>query len=176
MHRRIHINIGSNRGHCHALIERAVAAIASELPGRMAVSRAVETEAWGYRSDHRFLNVGVMIDAEADDSADAGHYCLGVLEKLLEVERREGSMAHRNDDGSYADRDLDIDLIAVDDVVIDSPTLTLPHHLMHRRGFVLRPMAELDPAWVHPVLGKSVAMLLSELPDNEAEDVMTGRC
>ena len=58
---------------------------------------------------------------------------------------------------------LDIDIIAIDDTVVNTPTLTIPHPLMHKREFVLAPMAELAPRWIHPTLHKSVAELINEL-------------
>jgi 2-amino-4-hydroxy-6-hydroxymethyldihydropteridine diphosphokinase len=79
------------------------------------------------------------------------------------IERELGSASHRNADGSYCDRLVDIDIIAVDDIVVNTPTLTIPHPLMHKREFVLAPMAELAPQWIHPTLHKSVAELINEL-------------
>ncbi|MBQ4917479.1 MAG: 2-amino-4-hydroxy-6-hydroxymethyldihydropteridine diphosphokinase, partial [Muribaculaceae bacterium] len=49
------------------------------------------------------------------------------------------------------------------DIVVNTPTLTIPHPLMHKREFVLAPMAELAPQWIHPTLHKSVAELINEL-------------
>jgi 2-amino-4-hydroxy-6-hydroxymethyldihydropteridine diphosphokinase len=64
-----------------------------------------------------------------------------------------------------AARVLDLDLLAVDDLVCDGPGgLTLPHPRLHRRAFVLKPWAELAPEWRHPVLGRTVAELIARLP------------
>ncbi len=164
MQHRIHINIGSNRGHRHAQIERAVAAISSLIPGRIAVSEPYESLPWGFQSEAKFLNVGLMIDAETPP-VDATAYCLDLLKRLLRVEHTLGTSPHRNPDGSYADRELDIDLIAVDSLVISTSELTLPHPRMQLRRFVLEPMAYLDPEWRHPLLDATPGELLKQLED-----------
>lgn len=61
-----------------------------------------------------------------------------------------------------AARTLDLDLLAVDDIVVDQgPGLILPHPRLHQRGFVLAPLADVAPDWVHPVLHRSVAEMLA---------------
>lgn len=151
----IHINIGSNQGDRAALIERAVAALCRRLDpdGRATVSLAPieESEPWGFESTNRFLNLGLMIDAPGEVSPEA------VLCTLQQVEREIADVPHRHADGSYADRPIDIDLIAVDDMVVDTPALQLPHPRMHLRDFVLRPISTLDPHWRHPLTGLTAA-------------------
>lgn len=145
----IHINIGSNTGDRAALIERAVAALSERIDpaGRAQISLAPieESEAWGFESDNRFLNLGVMI--ESPDDFDP----MALLDLLQSVEKDIADVPHRNPDGSYADRPIDIDLIAVDDKVVDEARLKLPHPLMHLRPFVLEPIKFLDPDWRHPI-------------------------
>ena len=82
------------------------------------------------------------------------------------MERSISPAAHRHPDGSYADRMIDIDLIAAGSAVVDSPRLTLPHPRMHLRPFVLRPMDQLEPGWLHPLLGLTPAAMLRLLSGN----------
>jgi 7,8-dihydro-6-hydroxymethylpterin-pyrophosphokinase len=60
---------------------------------------------------------------------------------------------------------LDLDLLMYDGWVWDDPRLTLPHPRMHQRRFVLQPICDIDPNLVHPILGKNVRKLLSELSE-----------
>ena len=153
----IHLNIGSNLGHRRALIELAVAGLRPALGGEMRVSAPVESPPWGFDSPHPFLNVGVAVSVPGP--VDPG----GVLDVCRSVERSISSASHRTPDGGYADRLIDIDIIAIDDIVMDTPELTLPHPRMHLRGFVLAPMAELAPEWRHPVSGLTAREMIESL-------------
>lgn len=151
-----YINIGSNQGHRQANIGRAVALIA-DLPGvdSWKVSAMMESEPWGFDSSHRFMNAGMAVS-----TSYGAEELLGLL---LEIEKSISPDAHRNPDGSYRDRVVDIDLIAVDDEVMDTPHLTLPHPRMHLREFVILPMMELAPDWHHPLLGLTPGEMLRSL-------------
>lgn len=162
MLRRVHINIGSNRGHRHALIESAVAAISSAFASDGRRSDFFDSEPWGYESEHRFLNLGLMLELD-DSGLPASDFAGDVLQRLLAIEREIDPSPHRKPDGSYADRTIDIDLIAIDDIVIKSPSLILPHPRMHLRDFVLHPLAQLAPTWRHPILHLTPLTLLCQI-------------
>lgn len=159
----IHINIGSNSGCRHALIERAAAAVASAAGGPVSRSAVIETEPWGFDSPNAFLNLGLMVERELPPATDMRAFALTLLRRLRAIERGIDPSPHRDASGGYIDRAIDIDLIAVGDLVMETPELTLPHPRMHERDFVLRPMAELDPLWRHPLLGITSSELLSKL-------------
>lgn len=152
-----HINIGSNQGDSGAIIADAVSLIAliSDTPVRL--SRTVESEPWGFESRNRFLNVGVEITAGLSPEE--------LLGRLQDIERKLGATPHRTPDGGYCDRNLDIDLICCisKNVVIDTPELTLPHPRMSGRRFVMEPLAELSPEWVHPHTGLTSEQTLQKL-------------
>ena len=159
----IHINIGSNSGCRHALIERAAAAVASVAGGPVSRSAVIETEPWGFDSPNAFLNLGLMAELDLPPETDMQLFALTLLRRLRMIERGIDPSPHRDASGAYIDRAIDIDLIAVGALVMDTPELTLPHPRMHERDFVLRPIAELDPLWRHPLLGLTSSELLSKL-------------
>jgi 7,8-dihydro-6-hydroxymethylpterin-pyrophosphokinase len=61
---------------------------------------------------------------------------------------------------------LDLDLLMYDQVVLEDPRLSLPHPRMHRRRFVLQPLCDIDPLLVHPLIGKDIQSLLSEVDEH----------
>ena len=155
----IHLNLGSNLGSREDIIARAVALIKEALPGRVVCSRVMESEPWGYESDNTFMNMGVRVDT------DLTYDPMDLLHIVQRVQGLIDGSPHRDATGAYIDRAIDIDVIAIDGTVMESGELTLPHPRMHLREFVLRPMAELQPGWVHPVTGKSVERMLEELSE-----------
>lgn len=156
-----HINIGSNLGDSRALIERAVAGIvSSEWVGGFRRSGLVESEPWGFGSPHRFLNIGVEVETALPPRE--------LFLRLMEVERTISDAPHRAMSGEYIDRMIDIDLIYYGETVMNDPELTIPHPRMHLREFVLLPVAELAPGWVHPRSGKTAAEMLADLNQGRA--------
>lgn len=138
---RYYLNIGSNLGDRRENLHRAIAALSGSTGGCM-VSHIIESEPWGFESSNRFLNVGV-----AFDSALSPHE---VLRWAQAIERRLGSASHRDEHGNYADRLVDIDIMAIDDdngqpVTINTPSLQVPHKHLQERDFFLIPLRELRP-------------------------------
>jgi len=137
----IHLNIGSNQGDRRTYIARAAALVASALaPCRVLLSTYCESDAAGFCSPHRFLNRGLLVDTRGR-SIDP----VAVLDATQAIERHlaPGS-PHRNPDGSYRDRCVDIDIIDIDGIKLSTPRLTLPHPRASDRTFVTGPMRELQ--------------------------------
>ncbi len=129
-----YINIGSNLGNRLMNLTRAVSAIEKRF-GWFELSHHIESEPWGFNSKNKFLNVGMAFISELQP--------LEVLHILQEVEASINPSSHRNADGSYKDRVIDIDIMAVDGVEMSTPELTLPHPHLEERPFFLEPYNEL---------------------------------
>ena len=159
--------IGGNQGDRHALIEQATVQIQQRIGTVVAVSRVYETEPWGdFEIDNsklkieNFLNRALLVE-----TAMLPH---DVLRKALAIEaelgrERSSGGAARGSHRLYHSRPMDIDIIFYGDAVIDTPDLTVPHPRMHLRRFVLEPLAEIMPDYIHPIMGKTVKELLEEL-------------
>ncbi len=144
----IHLNLGSNLGGREDILGRAVALIKDVLPGRVTCSQVIESAPWGFESANPFLNLGVMVEIDGAMAFEP----MELLRIFQDIQHALDPSPHRDAAGGYIDRAIDIDIIAIDNLVIESPQLTLPHPRMHLRRFVLGPMAELAPSWHHPLL------------------------
>lgn len=135
---KIHLNIGGNLGDVRTLTARACVLLARALGGRMLLSAYIDSEPWGYESTARYTNRGVLVLTPRRFTP------LQVLDITQAIERRLSSHPHRHADGSYCDRPLDIDIIDIDGIGLDTPRLQLPHPRAAARPFVSGPMLELE--------------------------------
>lgn len=140
---RLHLNIGSNCGFRHARIGQAVAAIcsyASATGGRVHLSAPLQSDPWGYDSPNRFLNIGLRLDLPGVATPEN---VTELFRRLRDIEKSICPEPHRNADGTYRDREIDIDFISADSLRLDSPELQLPHSRAAERPFVLNPLLDL---------------------------------
>jgi len=147
----VYLSLGTNLGDKEANLHAAVNELKKRTGRLVVLSAFYATEPWGFSSDHSFLNAACCMETTLSP--------FQVLEETQTIERLLGR-TKKSVDGQYADRLIDIDLLLFDDLVIDTPTLTIPHPLMHLRDFVLKPMTEIAPDAIHPVLGKKIRHLL----------------
>ena len=145
MGKRVYLGLGSNLGNKERIVRKAIDKIGERVGAVVAVSSFYKTAPWGYQSVHTFCNAAIAVDTDLSPEE--------VLFTVQEIERELGSKKHREGDGSYVDRLIDI----------DTHSLVLPHPYMHKRTFVMTPLAEIAPQWVHPVLGKTATELLEGL-------------
>lgn len=148
------ISLGSNMGDRLQNLQQGIDYIHNNIATVMAVSAIYETPALGFEGD-AFYNCAVTVHT-LKTSAE-------LLTGLLEAERLGGRV--RSADGGYASRTIDMDIIAFNDEVVETAELHLPHPRMHLRKFVLLPLRDVAPQWVHPVLKKDINKLISACED-----------
>lgn len=149
----VYLNIGSNLFNRLNNLIRAIELI-KKLEfidiATLKVSNVIETDAWGYESVNKFLNIGISFNCNSIVSPEV------LLNELKNIESIIGKTTpHRDRNNEYQDRIIDIDIIAIDDLCYRSETLVIPHPKMHLRKFVVLPMLELNPKWIHPELGET---------------------
>lgn len=143
------LSLGSNQGNRSGNIQSAIALIHKTIGSVIKVSRLYETPSWGFESD-AFYNCALLLHTRLSATT--------VLDKILAVEKELGRI--RKEQLGYQARIIDIDIIAFDEVILETKTLRIPHPQMENRLFVLLPMQDLQLNWNHPKSGKSVAELL----------------
>lgn len=135
-----------------------------------AVSSFYETEPVGYTDQPLFTNAAAMLESDLGP--------LDLMRALLRIEEAMGRV-RAADVAPKGPRVVDLDLLLYEgeeggSLILKDPDLTLPHPELHRRGFVLKPLAEIAPGMRHPVLGRSVAELWRDC--EAAEDLGRGGC
>lgn len=120
-------------------LEQAVALIERGTSHRARISPVIETPAWGYDSPNKFLNIVIAVEWNGSP--------LQLLALTQNAERMIDRSPHRDRDGRYIDRSIDIDLLAIDDITTNDVNLTLPHPRMMEREFVTIPLGQLCPGW-----------------------------
>ena len=149
-----YLNLGSNLGDREGNIWAADLRIAIDIGLVTARSAFFESVPWGFDSDNAFLNRALAVESNEEPQR--------VLELIHNIERELGGGAgHRDAHGHYIDRVIDIDIMAIDDMVIDTPSLTVPHRHLPKREFYLIPFMEIAPHWRHPATGLTCQEMLS---------------
>ncbi len=144
----VYLALGANLGDRAANLQAAIAALPTWMH-LLACSPVYETEPWGYTDQPAFLNQAV-----------AGQTALSPEDLLIGLKDLEAILG-RKPTFHYGPRVIDIDILLYDDLILDTPTLILPHPRLHERAFVLAPLADIAPDLVHPRLGKSMRDLLA---------------
>ncbi|WP_285057348.1 2-amino-4-hydroxy-6-hydroxymethyldihydropteridine diphosphokinase [Pedobacter ginsengisoli] len=153
--KKVYLLLGSNLGDRMQLINAAIGKIRDRIGVIFSRSSLYETAAWGKQDQPSFLNVALGVSTTLSP--------LEVLEKALVIEEELGRVRHEK----WGSRLIDIDVILYGDLIVNEPrVLQVPHPQMQHRRFVLEPLAEIVPDYLHPVLKKTVSELLQSLPDD----------
>ena len=148
----VYLNLGTNIGNKRRNMITAAALLAERVGDVLALSGFYETEPWGFQSENTFLNAALQLETS-----------LSPLELLKATQQIEVEMGRtQKSNGTYHDRIIDIDILLYDDLILQTPELTLPHPLMQDRRFVMEPLLEIAPNVVHPVFKKTVVSLMRE--------------
>lgn len=141
--RRYFVGVGTNLGDREKNIKSAIELI-GEFSEIINVSSTIETKAWGVTEQPDFLNGVVEVKSfyEPED----------FLKMLLQIEKKLGRVREKK----WGPRTIDLDILFIDDMIIYSDILKVPHPYVEERDFVLLPLKEIAPSFVHPVLRKKI--------------------
>lgn len=151
----VYILTGSNLGKREYYLEEARNRLEVRIGTSVHRSSVYESEPWGYKSQNKFLNQVLRINSELLPQE--------VLSQCLIVEAELGRTRPR---AEVLDRTIDIDILFYGDWVVHEPGLTIPHPRIIERRFVLLPMVEISPGFIHPGDGRSMQQMLQDCTDS----------
>jgi 2-amino-4-hydroxy-6-hydroxymethyldihydropteridine diphosphokinase len=149
-----YLSLGSNKGNRIANLSRAINLLSEWAGNVILVSSLYETAPWKMEDETDFLNQVLLLET-----------ALPAWELIDNILLIESMMGRERTKKKYESRIIDIDILFFNEEVINTEELTVPHPLIQERRFVLEPMAEIAPGFIHPVLKKAIAQLLSECED-----------
>jgi 2-amino-4-hydroxy-6-hydroxymethyldihydropteridine diphosphokinase len=146
------IALGSNKGNIFDNLKNAVRCFENDAKTAVVKKSSIyETKPFGYREQGNFLNAVIKINT---------NYLLKDLFNFIkEIEKKLG----RTESFRWGPREIDIDILLYDDLVYSDELITIPHPGIPERDFVLVPLNEIEPGFVHPVLKKKISDICSEL-------------
>ena len=148
--------LGSNLGNSIAQLEKAKKQIAQKIGVIKRSSGIYQTKAWGKTDQPDFFNQVIVVETKLDAAA--------TMHSILSIEAKMGRIRDKKNDP----RIIDIDILFFNKEICQTTLLTLPHPLIQERNFVLVPLNELSPSFIHPVLKQTVHQLMLQSKDRLA--------
>jgi 2-amino-4-hydroxy-6-hydroxymethyldihydropteridine diphosphokinase len=144
----VYLALGSNLGDRLANLKQAIDSLTPQMEVK-AKSFVYETPPWGYEDQPKFLNQVIKAKTYLDP------------ERLLKHLKRLEVALGRKESFPNGPRLIDMDILFYDDLVLNNPSLVIPHPRLHERGFVLLPLMDISPDLVHPINKKSVREMMA---------------
>lgn len=146
----VYLGLGTNLGNKEANLRTAIYKLQERIGKQVSLSSFYETAPWGFESDHSFLNAAIGLETILSP--------IEILHITQEIEKELGR-TKKSVNGSYSDRLIDIDILLYDNLVLQTPELTIPHPLMTERDFVMKPLIEIAGNVIHPTRQKTLSEL-----------------
>lgn len=149
MHK-VFLGLGANVGDKKKNLEKAIELLSEKIINIQS-SKFYETEPWGYKEQDNFLNAAIL--------GKTSLLPIELLKFVKDVETRVG----RIERFKWGPREIDIDILFYDNIFYKRNNLEIPHPRLHERDFVLKPLMDLDPNFIHPVLQKTIKELFRHI-------------
>ena len=153
---KVFLSLGSNLGNRIFNLQKALELISQHIGVVNHVGALYETEPWGFDSENWFLNTAIELETILNPKE--------LLQKCMWIENILGRKRNMAEAG-YSSRPIDIDILFFGNEIINLPNLIIPHEHLHKRKFVLAPLNDIAPQFVHPVKNQSVKTLLENCTD-----------
>lgn len=155
---KIYISLGSNKGDKFKNLQNAIDAIHQNIGNIKSISKVYNSPAFGFESSD-FFNACLCVETLKKPNA--------VMKQLLAIEKSLGRVRSKKTKG-YEARSIDLDIILIDDKIIDTKLLKVPHPEMYKRKFVLQPLNDIASKISHPIYNETVEALLKDCSDESS--------
>jgi len=155
----VYLQLGSNIGDRLDNLDQSIKIITERIGNVLEKSSVYESTPWGVENQRNFLNQVIFLKSNFDPYT--------ILDLVLQIEKDMGRIRIEK----WGERIIDIDILFIDDLIIESENLCIPHEFIAKRKFVLQPMCEIAPGFIHPKLNKTISQLLEECIDEEKVNV-----
>ncbi len=147
------LSLGGNIGDVKETFITVMSLLAKEVGEILLISPLYRTKAWGMEDQPDFLNQVLVLNSDLEPQE--------LLKGCMEIEIKLGRVRKQK----WFERTLDIDILFFNEEIIETSNLTIPHMFIHERNFVLFPIVDIIPDFIHPLLGKSMNELKKECKD-----------
>jgi 2-amino-4-hydroxy-6-hydroxymethyldihydropteridine diphosphokinase len=149
------LSLGGNIGDKKEIFTTTIRMVDTRIGHPVRISSVYESPPWGFRSRHFFWNQVLEVETGLTPG-----------EVLAEIRTIENFFGRKRRTGHYLSRKMDIDILFYDDIILKNDELTLPHPMIAFRRFILEPLSEIAPDFLHPVLMDKVNHILSRCKDS----------
>lgn len=146
MANKVYLALGTNLGDRQKQLQTAISEL-EQFGSVKAQSSIHETEPYGYKDQGKFLNMCLEMETELS--------ALELIFRLQEIEHKMGRVREIKN----GPRTIDLDILFFNDEIIDQQNLRIPHPQLHKRRFVLDPLTEIAPDYIHPILNQPINSL-----------------
>jgi 2-amino-4-hydroxy-6-hydroxymethyldihydropteridine diphosphokinase len=158
----VYLALGGNIGNVSATFDFAIQKIVAKIGAIRAESSRYRTEPWGNKNQDHFLNMVLAVDTPLSPDA--------LLANIMDIEKMMGR--NRDQDNRNAPRIIDIDILFYGHQIINKDQLVIPHPRLHLRNFVLTPLREIAPEFIHPILHKNMEELFALRSDHSLVQIV----
>jgi 2-amino-4-hydroxy-6-hydroxymethyldihydropteridine diphosphokinase len=158
---KVYLSLGSNKEDRYSYIKTALDLIEGQIGSIFKKSSVYKTQSWGY-CDSEYLNMCIGVEC------DRGPENLILMTQAIERQIGRTEKTHNIEQNKpvYKAREIDIDILFCDDLIIDQNAIKIPHPGIPHRMFILKPLDQIAHNFVHPVLKKTIGTLLIQCTDN----------
>lgn len=158
MHHTVYLLLGSNIGDSISHLNSARVLIEQEIGEITKASSIYKTEPWLMEAEQWFHNQVLEVKCQVSPEK--------LLQTIIALEEKLGRTRSENQSSGYESRTIDMDILYFDQAIVESESLIVPHPRIQERRFVLEPMCELSPLFIHPILHKTQRAMLDICTDH----------